>query len=82
MTRYPWARKWAAQPPQAKKRLAVPIDFPSWALNRLSVRLFNFLFYRKQLRRRSCGILHPEAFFHPLDAIRDWNRIYGRRGFT
>jgi len=71
-----------ARPPQQHKRLAVPIDFPSWALNRFSVRLFNLLYYRKQLRRRRCGIFHPESFFHPLDAISDWNRIYGRRGFT
>ncbi len=69
-------------PPPPKKRLAVPIDFPSWALNSLSVRIFNFLYYHKHQPRLRRGIVHPESFFHPLDKIRDWNRIYGRRGFT
>lgn len=69
-------------PPRPKRRLAVPMDFPSWALNPLSVRCFNEVIYRKHVRRRQRGIMHPESFFHPLDAILDWNRIYGRRGFT
>lgn len=68
--------------PRPKTRLAVPVDFPGWALNPLSMRIFNFGYYWKQMPRRKRGILHPESFFHPLDAIRDWNRIYGKRGFT
>lgn len=71
-----------AEPPQPRRRLAVPVDFPSWALNALSVRAFNFAVYHKHWRRRTRGIVHPEPFFHPLDAILHWNRIYGRRGFS
>jgi FAD/FMN-containing dehydrogenase len=56
--------------------------FPGWVINRGSVRAFNALYYRKQLRRLTRGIMHPEAFFYPLDAVGHWNRMYGRRGFT
>ncbi|MEE8522770.1 MAG: FAD-binding oxidoreductase [Thermoanaerobaculia bacterium] len=71
-----------ARPPPEKRRLTVPIDFPGWMLDRWSVRMFNALYYRKQLRRQRRAIVDPESFFHPLDVLRDWNRIYGSRGFT
>ena len=69
-------------PPRPKKRLVVPVELPSWVLNRASVRAFNACYYRKQLRRITRGIAHPESFFHPLDVLVDWNKIYGPRGFT
>lgn len=62
--------------------LKVPFYFPAFALNRLSVKAFNFLYYYKQLAERAENFVHYENFFFPLDGIRDWNRIYGRRGFV
>ncbi len=79
-----WATKdeAPASPPAPKFRLPVPIELPSWVLNGFTVRAFNEVYYRKQLKRISRGIQHPESFFHPLDIALDWNRIYGPRGFT
>lgn len=59
---------------------SIPVDMPSWMLNRYSVRMFNAVYYRAASRpgRR---LQHYQPYFFPLDGVRDWNRIYGRRGF-
>lgn len=69
-------------PPQPKRRVAMPFVLPQLALNRLSIRAFNWLFWHKHFRRLVTGIVHPETFFYPLDMILHWNRMYGPRGFT
>ncbi|MEM9554309.1 MAG: FAD-binding oxidoreductase [Acidobacteriota bacterium] len=71
-----------AAPPSPRRRLAVPFDAPSAALNRWSVAGFNEVLYRKHGAGVRRVIAHPEDFFHPLDKVRHWNRGYGRRGFT
>ena len=60
--------------------LAVPFDLPGFALNRLSVAAFNWLYYHRQ-RMNTSGLIHYDPFFYPLDGVHRWNRIYGRRGF-
>jgi FAD/FMN-containing dehydrogenase len=79
--------RWA-QPDEAPKQVPppgfqprVPFDFPDWALNRSSARLVNAL-YHLYSRRRSQAVVTPRAHFQPLDFLRDWNRGYGKRGFT
>lgn len=64
-----------------KPKLAIPVDFPNFALNPLSVRAFNELYYRKQFQKKKVGPVHFDPFFYPLDSILMWNRIYGSRGF-
>jgi len=47
-----------------------------------TVRAFNEAWFRAH-PRESRGRLRPlDAFFHPLDGIRGWNRLYGPRGFV
>jgi FAD/FMN-containing dehydrogenase len=65
-----------------RRGVTVPFLLPGWALGPRSVRTFNRLYFRKHGRGVRRGVVHPEAFFYPLDAIRGWNRLYGRRGFT
>lgn len=63
-------------------KLFVPFDLPSFTLNSLSVKAFNFLYYGKHPRGLKNSIVHYETFYYPLDAILYWNRIYGKNGFT
>jgi decaprenylphospho-beta-D-ribofuranose 2-oxidase len=59
-----------------------PSFVPEGLLGRTSVGLFNEIWYRRAPRART-GELQPlSAFFHPLDGVPHWNRIYGRGGFV
>ncbi|MEE2788502.1 MAG: FAD-binding oxidoreductase [Myxococcota bacterium] len=60
--------------------LNVPFDAPNWAMNQLSMKLFNFAYFRKHPKGKRETRTHYEPFFFPLDAIANWNRIYGPRG--
>ncbi|MFW6049686.1 MAG: FAD-binding oxidoreductase [Myxococcota bacterium] len=71
-----------ARPPRRLPAPRVPFDFPSWALNRWTIRAFNEAYYWKHLPRERTGIVDWRTFFYPLDSVREWNRIYGKRGFT
>ena len=62
-------------------RLGVPSGVPPGLVSRYTVALANEAWYRKAPRLRR-GELQPIGkFFHPLDGVRNWNRIYGPGGF-
>jgi len=63
-----------------RPKLAVPFDLPECALGPLTVGAFNACYYG--LAKDAEKLVDFEKFFFPLDTIRDWNRIYGRRGFA
>lgn len=61
--------------------LDVPLDAPSWLLNKASIKAFNEVYFRRHPKGMRQALQHYEPFFYPLDAVRRWNRIYGGRGF-
>jgi FAD/FMN-containing dehydrogenase len=66
----------------SRKALRVPIDAPAGLLNQATVKMFNALYYRQQAHREGERLVDWDSYFYPLDALIDWNRIYGRSGFV
>ncbi len=60
-------------------KLAVPFFLPSFVLNGLTVRMLNKVIAFVQNSPKE--FVHYEKFFFPLDAINNWNKGYGKRGF-
>lgn len=62
--------------------IAFPMAMPYWALSPFGMRSFNELVLLRYGRGVKRSLMHPQPFFYPLDSLLDWNKAYGRRGFT
>lgn len=60
---------------------SVPVNAPSFLLNRVSISAFNEFHFRIRAARARRTRIHFNACFYPLDGILHWNRLYGRSGF-
>ncbi len=61
-------------------KLNVPFELPDFVANGFTAWLANTGI--KLLLSRAAPLAHYEKFFYPLDLATNWNRGYGRRGFT
>ncbi len=77
----PPERREAALSPPRPPRLAAPPWVPGGLLRRSTVAAFNEAYFRRAPRMRRDHLEPLHSFFFPLDAVRDWNRMYGPRGF-
>jgi decaprenylphospho-beta-D-ribofuranose 2-oxidase len=68
--------------PRRRRSLRMPFDLPQFAMNSLTVGCFNELYFRRIPNGGRTRKVDLERFFYPLDSIRDWHRMYGRRGFV
>ncbi len=76
------SHKHAPLKPGGGMKLDVPFMMPGFALSRLTVQAFNAAYYGKCRSGTQARIAGYNQFFYPLDSVGNWNRIYGRRGFT
>jgi FAD/FMN-containing dehydrogenase len=68
--------------PHRPAKLFAPLTPPFSLVTPFTTNAFDALFYAKTLRKKASNRVHYAPFFYPLDAVRDWNRIYGKAGFT
>jgi FAD/FMN-containing dehydrogenase len=66
---------------QKSLNVAVPIDMPNFLLNGTNMRLFNAAYYNRMQGDEKKSLSKIDPYFYPLDAIKNWNRLYGKRGF-
>lgn len=67
--------------PRSDTLFSLPANLPPFVLNEYSVKAFNYLFYKKNVKKTINNIVPYDPFFYPLDKILKWNRMYGRKGF-
>jgi decaprenylphospho-beta-D-ribofuranose 2-oxidase len=60
---------------------SVPEIFPNRMVNRVTAKAFSAGWYRKAPKQRVGELQNITQFFHPLDIVAEWNRIYGPNGF-
>lgn len=59
----------------------MPVDPPFSLVNKLTLKIFNSLYYQRQVHKRVEKRVGYDPFFYPLDRLLLWNRMYGKAGF-
>lgn len=62
-----------------KKTIDIPFVMPNFIVNDLDMRAYNVYYFNRMPKGES--LVHYFDFFFPLDNIKNWNRLYGKRGF-
>lgn len=62
-------------------KLPVPFGAPPFVFRGLWLRALNGIYWRRGAKRAGHKIVDWDSYFYPLDALKNWNRLYGRKGF-
>ena len=60
----------------------IPDLVPSGLLNRMTARAFNAAWFARAPRHPRSRLVDVHSYLYPLDALGQWNRLYGSRGFV
>lgn len=60
--------------------ISIPFDLPIPLVNSSTARVFNQIYFHRHRFKQQKTVDHS-PFFYPLDGIKNWNRMYGPRGF-
>lgn len=63
-----------------KAKLPVPFGVP-FLFKGLWLRAINSIYWRRGAKRAGYALVDWDSYFYPLDALKNWNRLYGKRGF-
>ena len=66
------------------KTIDISFFFPKIFLNNFFIKIFNLIFYYKSyfFSHKKERIIDYNKFFFPLDNIKNWNKLYGKKGFA
>ncbi|MDC0943974.1 FAD-binding oxidoreductase [Candidatus Pelagibacter sp.] len=62
-----------------KEIFTLPNIFPFSLMNRFMIKILNTLYFN--LSRSGKNLTSINDFFYPLDKIKNWNNVYGKKGF-
>lgn len=74
-----WRERPLSLPPT--RALRIPLPAPAAVLSSTTLRLFNALYFRHFPSHEEPVLQGLRPYFFPLEAIDNFNRLYGRRGF-
>jgi decaprenylphospho-beta-D-ribofuranose 2-oxidase len=62
-----------------KEIFTLPNIFPFSLMNRFMIKILNTLYFN--LSRSGKNLTSINKFFYPLDKVKNWNNVYGKKGF-
>lgn len=60
----------------------IPVLFNIKIINNITILFFNYLYFFWNSITKKSGITDYDSFFYPLDKIKNWHRLYGKKGFV
>lgn len=68
--------------PHSSFKIPIPFGVGFNLVSKKLMKLFNFLYFSKNLKKKTKEKTHYGTFFYPLDVLRGWNKLYGKNGFS